>query len=106
LKLIKNLSNKLAPAFQKGGKLEIFYPLFEVMDTFMLTPDTRTQHGPHIRDKIDSKRFMITVVIALIPAILIGMYNIGLQAQLAKGTQATVLDMAGCSGDHFRSNYR
>jgi len=92
LKLIRKLSNKLAPNFEKGGKLERFYPLFEVLDTFLLTPDTRTDKGPHIRDKVDSKRFMITVVVALIPAILIGIYNIGLQTSLAKGVQTTLLD--------------
>ena len=82
MKFIKNLSDKLAPHFEKSGKFVRFYPLFEVIDTFFLTPSSRTNRGPHIRDKIDSKRFMITVVIALIPAILIGAYNIGLQASL------------------------
>jgi Na+-transporting NADH:ubiquinone oxidoreductase subunit B len=92
LKIIRKLSNKLAPTFEKGGKLELFYPLYEVLDTFFLTPVTRTEKGPHIRDKIDSKRYMITVVVALIPAILIGIYNIGLQANLAKGIQVTFLE--------------
>jgi len=85
LKFIRNLSEKLAPNFEKSGKFKLFYPLFEVMDTFFLTPATRTTRGPHIRDKIDSKRFMVTVVFALFPAILVGMYNIGYQASLAKG---------------------
>jgi Na+-transporting NADH:ubiquinone oxidoreductase subunit B len=92
LKFIKNLSDKLAPHFDKSGKFVRFYPLFEVIDTFFLTPASRTNRGPHIRDKIDSKRFMITVVIALIPAILIGAYNIGLQASLAKGMESTIVD--------------
>jgi Na+-transporting NADH:ubiquinone oxidoreductase subunit B len=85
LNFIQKLTEKIAPHFEKSGKYERFYPLYEVMETFFLTPATRTSRGPHIRDKIDSKRFMITVVIALFPAILLGMYNIGLQASLAKG---------------------
>jgi Na+-transporting NADH:ubiquinone oxidoreductase subunit B len=85
LNFIQKLTKKIAPHFEKSGKYERFYPLYEVMDTFFLTPATRTSRGPHIRDKIDSKRFMITVVFALFPAILMGMYNIGLQASLAKG---------------------
>jgi Na+-transporting NADH:ubiquinone oxidoreductase subunit B len=92
LKFIKKLSENLTPKFEKGGKFEKYYALFEVMDTFFLTPSTRTSKGPHIRDQIDSKRFMITVVIALFPAILVGMYNIGLQSALAKGLTTTVVE--------------
>jgi len=92
LKFIRKLSENLTPKFEKGGKYEKFYALFEVIDTFFLTPALRTSKGPHIRDKIDSKRFMITVVVALFPAILIGMYNIGYQASLAKGISTTIVD--------------
>ena len=83
MKFILKLSDKLTPKFEKGGKYEKFYALFEVIDTFFLTPALRTSKGPHIRDKIDSKRYMTTVIIALFPAILVGMYNIGYQASLA-----------------------
>jgi Na+-transporting NADH:ubiquinone oxidoreductase subunit B len=92
LKFIRKLSENLTPKFEKGGKYEKFYPLFEVMDTFFFTPASRTSKGPHIRDQIDSKRFMITVVFALFPAILVGMYNIGYQASLAKGITSTIGD--------------
>ena len=92
MKFIKKLSENLTPKFEKGGKYEKYYALFEVIDTFFLTPSLRTSKGPHIRDQIDSKRFMITVVIALFPAILIGMYNIGLQSALAKGITTTVIE--------------
>jgi Na+-transporting NADH:ubiquinone oxidoreductase subunit B len=92
LKFIRKLSENLTPKFEKGGKYEKFYALFEVIDTFFLTPALRTSKGPHIRDKIDSKRFMISVVIALFPAILVGMYNIGYQASLAKGISMTIVD--------------
>jgi Na+-transporting NADH:ubiquinone oxidoreductase subunit B len=90
LSLIHKFSQELGPKFEKGGKFEKLYALFEVLDSFFLTPATRTSSGPHIRDRIDSKRFMITVVIALIPAILFGAYNIGLQANLAKGIDASI----------------
>lgn len=85
MKFIQKFSEKLAPQFEKSGKFKKFYPLYEVIDTFFLTPATRTERGPHIRDKIDSKRFMVTVVFALFPAIFAGMYNIGYQASLARG---------------------
>ncbi len=106
MKFIQKLSEKIAPHFEKSGKYELFFPLFEVIDTFFLTPLTRTSRGPHIRDKIDSKRFMITVVIAMFPAILIGMYNIGYQASLAKGHEPGVMAMHLVRVfDHVTCNY-
>ena len=90
MKLIRKLSEDLAPNFEKNGKFKLFYPLFEVIDTFFLTPAARTSRGPHIRDKIDSKRFMITVVFALFPAIFVVLYNIGYQAFKAQGITATM----------------
>jgi len=88
LKFIRNFSDKIAPMFNKSGKFEYFYYLFEVIDTFFLTPKDRTRRGPHIRDKIDSKRFMMTVVIAVMPAAFVGMYNIGLQYFNSMGVDA------------------
>jgi len=85
LKFIKRLSDKLGPHFEKSGKWERFYYLFEVIDTFFLTPKERTSRSPHIRDKIDSKRFMFLVVIAVLPAAIMGAYNIGLQSFKAIG---------------------
>ena len=90
MKFIQRFSEKLGPKFEKGGKFEKFFYLFEVIDSFFLTPSTRTTRGPHIRDSIDSKRYMITVVVALIPAILFGAYNIGYQSNLAKGIEAGI----------------
>ena len=91
MKIIRKLSDKLAPMFSKSGKFEYFYYLFEVIDTFFLTTKDRTNRGPHIRDKIDSKRFMMTVVIALVPAAIMGAYNIGFQAYKAIGVDADFL---------------
>ncbi len=78
--------NKVRPQFEKGGKFEILYPLFEAQETFLFTPGTRTQSGgAHIRDAIDSKRFMATVIVALIPPLLFGIYNTGFQSLKAAG---------------------
>tara|TARA_B100001939_G_scaffold336638_2_gene340000 strand:- start:20465 stop:21700 length:1236 start_codon:yes stop_codon:yes gene_type:complete len=71
--------------FQKGGKLERLYPLWEAQNTFLFTPPLKTHNGPHVRDSIDLKRLMITVVVALIPATIFGIYNAGYQQLLAEG---------------------
>ena len=69
--------------FLEGGKLERLYPLYEATDTFLYTSGSVTKTGSHIRDALDLKRMMITVVVALIPAIAMALYNTGLQANLA-----------------------
>ena len=76
--------------FEKGGKFEKFYYAFEAGETFLFTPkDTSPARGTHIHDAIDLKRLMITVVIALIPALLFGIYNVGHTHFLAVGELAT-----------------
>ncbi len=69
--------------FAKGGKLERLFPLFEMTDTFLYTPGTVTRTASHVRDALDLKRMMMVVVVALIPAIFMALYNTGLQANLA-----------------------
>lgn len=78
----KNLLDKLAPHFEKGGKYEKFYPIFEMIDTIMFTPASVTKGRCHIRDGLDQKRMMITVVVAMILPLLWGLYNVGYQANL------------------------
>lgn len=85
MKWIKNILDNMRPSFEEGGKLHAFHSLFDAMDTFFLTPETTTTSGCHIRDAVDNKRTMFTVVIALIPALLFGMYNIGYQHYLSLG---------------------
>lgn len=75
--MIKKLFDKIRPSFEEGGKLHAFYSVFEGMETFLLVPRTTTRCGVSIHDAIDSKRIMSFVVIALLPALLFGMYNIG-----------------------------
>jgi Na+-transporting NADH:ubiquinone oxidoreductase subunit B len=80
-KMLKNIGSN----FEKGKPLEKFYPLFEAMDTFLMTPGHVTKRGPHVRDSIDLKRVMIFVVLALIPATFMGILNAGAQILQAKG---------------------
>ncbi|MGF7140163.1 NADH:ubiquinone reductase (Na(+)-transporting) subunit B [Roseimarinus sediminis] len=82
---IKNFFDKHRPKFEKGGKLHPFHSVFEGFETFLYVSDKTTKKGAHVRDYIDLKRTMIFVVIALIPTMLFGMYNIGYQHFAAIG---------------------
>ena len=85
---MRKFLDKLAPRFEKDGKLEKFYPLYEAMDTFLYTPGEVTTGPSHVRDSIDLKRMMSMVVVALIPCVFMAMYNTGLQANSALGDTA------------------
>lgn len=86
MKAIKNLLDKQRPMFEKGGKFEKLKPLFDAQYTFLFVPDhTTPARGAQIRDAIDLKRLMITVVIAMVPALIYGMWNVGHQHFLATG---------------------
>jgi len=80
---LRALLDRQARHFDKGGRLEKLYPLWEAIDTFFYTPASVTRSGAHVRDALDLKRMMILVVIAAIPCALMAMYNTGLQANLA-----------------------
>lgn len=85
---LRNLVDKVKPHFEKGGKLEMFHSVFDGFESFLFVPNTTSKRGTHIHDAIDSKRTMIMVVIALLPAMLFGMYNVGYQHYLAIGQNA------------------
>lgn len=86
MKLAKNLLQKIEPTFEKGGKLENLYPAYDAFKTFLFVPGhTAGTKGAHIRDGVDLKRTMFTVIIALVPALLFGMWNTGHQHYLALG---------------------
>lgn len=85
MNFLRNFLDKQKPKFEKGGKLEKFHSVFTGFESFLFVPDKTTVSGAHIRDAVDLKRTMIIVVIALIPALLFGMYNIGYQHYLAVG---------------------
>lgn len=87
----------MRPKFEEGGNLHAFHSLFDAMDTFFYTPEQTTVSGCHIRDAVDNKRTMFTVIIALIPALLFGMYNIGYQHYLSLG-------QVSCYCDNFWGN--
>ncbi|AEV34352.1 NADH:ubiquinone oxidoreductase, Na(+)-translocating, B subunit [Owenweeksia hongkongensis DSM 17368] len=77
MKIFKNLLDSVKPHFEEGGKLEKLYPVYDGFATFLFVPGHATHSGAHVRDGIDLKRTMITVVLALVPALLFGMWNVG-----------------------------
>lgn len=79
---LRRLFDRLAPKFAKGGPLERWFPLFEATDTFLFHSRLTTTGSPHIRDAVDYKRIMITVIIALIPCVVMALWNTGYQANL------------------------
>ena len=89
MKFLRNFLNDIKPNFEKGGKLHAFRSLFDGFETFLFVPDDTSKSGVNIHDAIDSKRIMSFVVISLVPALLLGMYNIGLQNALAAGVADT-----------------
>lgn len=96
MKFLRDLMDKQKPLFQKGGKLENLYYLFEAGETFLFSPNHTTGiKGAQVKDAIDLKRMMITVVIAMIPCLLFGMYNTGHQHLLATGGTAGLWDNFG-----------
>lgn len=82
---LKKYIDKIKPNFEPGGKYSKFRSVFEGFETFLFVPNTTSKSGVHIHDAIDSKRTMSVVVIALLPALLFGMYNVGYQHYLAIG---------------------
>jgi Na+-transporting NADH:ubiquinone oxidoreductase subunit B len=92
MRFIRTLLDKVEPHFDRGGKLEFFYPLYESADTLFFTPGKVNRGTLHVRDGLDLKRMMIWVVIALLPIVCMAMYNTGLQAARAIAAGATPLD--------------
>ena len=82
--LLKGLLERVEPLFEKGGKLEKLYPAYDAFATLAFVLPNRTRAGAHIRDDFDSKRMMVTVIFALIPPTLVGIFNIGYQRLLAE----------------------
>ena len=85
MKALRNYLDKIKPNFEEGGKLAMFRSVFEGFETFLFVPSTTSKSGVHIHDYIDSKRTMTVVIIALLPALVFGMYNVGYQHNLAIG---------------------
>ena len=89
MSVFKKYLDKIKPNFEEGGKYHAFRSVFDGMETFLFVPNTTSKTGVNIHDAIDSKRIMSIVVIALLPALLFGMYNVGYQNNI----QAGVTDM-------------
>lgn len=85
MKFLEEQLKKAGKLFEKGKPLEKLYPLYEALDTFLLTPGTTLKKAPFVRDAVDLKRVMIFVVLALIPCICMGIYNTGYQMLAAAG---------------------
>ena len=82
---LRKLVDKIKPTFEKGGKLGFLHSTFDAFETFLFVPNTVTKRGAHVRDCVDLKRVMIMVVLALVPAMLFGIWNVGFQHKVAFG---------------------
>ncbi len=90
---LRNYIDKIKPNFEKGGKYQSLRSVFDGFETFLFVPNTTAKCGANIHDAIDSKRIMSMVVIALVPALLFGMYNLGYQHYTAAGLEGTFMEM-------------
>jgi len=113
MKLFERLLDRLAPKFLKGGPLERWYPLYEALDTFLFASSRVTERAPHVRDAVDMKRIMVTVLISLIPCVVMAMWNTGFQANSAlasmgisipEGWRGAVMASIGCDPASHLSN--
>ena len=91
MKGLKRSIDKIKPNFEKGGKFEKLHSTFEAFESFLFVPNKVTLSGSHIRDAVDMKRTMSFVVIAMMPPLLFGMWNVGYQHFLANGIETTLL---------------
>ena len=89
---IREILDTIKKPFGKGEKFEKFAPAVNAFDTFLYVPNHTTKHGSHIRDAVDLKRTMITVIIALLPALFYGIYNTGFQYYSQLDTDFTTID--------------
>lgn len=98
---LRNFFDRIEPNFVKGGKYERYFPIYEMVESFLFTPKTVTTAAPHARSYVDMKRIMTYVVLATVPCILFGMYNVGLQTNMAiaeygaSGWRAWIIDTLG-----------
>lgn len=100
--------------FQKGSRLQRWYPVYEAMDSFLFGSSKTTSSAPHVRDSMDLKRIMITVIFALLPCVLMAMWNTGYQANSALltmglsepvGWRGLIMSQIGCDPGSLLSNF-
>lgn len=113
MKFIRNVFDIVRPHFGKGGRWERWYPVYEALDSFVLSSGRVTATAPHVRDAIDLKRIMIIVVISLLPCVVMAMWNTGYQANTVlqsmgatapEGWRGVIMSMVGCDPSSFWSN--
>jgi Na+-transporting NADH:ubiquinone oxidoreductase subunit B len=98
---LRNFFDRIEPNFEKGGKWERYFPIYEMVESFIYTPKTVTTAAPHARSYVDMKRIMTYVVIATIPCILMALYNTGYQTNMAiaefgaSGWRAAIIEALG-----------
>ena len=92
MNFLRKSLDKIKKPFDKGQKLEKFAPAFNAFDTLLFVPNHTTKKGAHIRDAVDLKRTMVTVIIALLPALIYGIYNTGYQHYIQIEESFTFLD--------------
>lgn len=93
MKALRNILDNIKPHVQKGGKYHKFHSLFDSMETLFFVPDKVTSIGAHVRDAMDLKRNMFMVVIALVPALLFGMWNVGFQHYASIGETGSLFEL-------------
>ncbi|XZE52152.1 NADH:ubiquinone reductase (Na(+)-transporting) subunit B [Planctomycetaceae bacterium SH139] len=101
MQVLRDALDRVHPYFDKGGVLHKMYPMYEALDTFLYTPGEITKGSTHVRDGIDLKRMMITVVLALVPATMFGMWNVGYQANSAIAKMEVVEASYSFDWHHF-----
>lgn len=95
MKVLRDFLDKQKPHFVKGGRFEKLHSTFDAFETFLFVPNKVTSAGAHIRDAVDMKRTMIVVVLALIPALIFGIWNVGYQHYLSQGVAYDFWPMFG-----------
>ncbi len=95
MKFLRKKLDNIKPTFERGGKFEKFAPAFFAIDSFLFVPNHTTKTGAHIRDGVDLKRVMYTVVLALLPALFFGMWNVGYQHFSQIGGDLSFLHLMG-----------
>ncbi|NTW25720.1 MAG: NADH:ubiquinone reductase (Na(+)-transporting) subunit B, partial [Lentimicrobium sp.] len=95
MKALRKYLDKIKPQFEKGGRFEKLQSTFDAFETFLFVPDKTTHIGSHIRDSIDLKRTMSMVILAMVPALLFGIWNAGYQHFLSLGQQAEFMQIVG-----------
>ncbi|MEY2963728.1 MAG: hypothetical protein RL754_989 [Bacteroidota bacterium] len=92
MKFVQNIFDQTRPLVEKNGKRNLLYPLHNALETMAFVPGHTTHSGAHVRDAIDLKRTMVTVIFAMVPALLFGMWNIGRLHYGAIGEESTLMD--------------